>query len=427
MRSRIFDRIGEQVFYENLENGLKVFIVKKPDFNKTLAFFATNYGGADRRFKIGGQWIDTPSGVAHFLEHKMFDMENGNALTLLTEKGASANAFTSSGMTAYHFTCTDNFEENFKLLLEFVSTPYFTQESVDKEQGIIGQEIKMTEDNPDFVLYYNLLKALFATHPVRDSVAGTVESIAEISAQTLYDCHKIFYNPSNMVLCVVGNVDENAVVKMAKDMLPKLPGEIPEIDYGKAETAYPNSDKIEVCMEVGLPLFLIGSKVVCTKSGRGALKQELVGNLAVNYIAGTSSPLYTKMYAEGLINSNFSVEFESVAGVAYTAMGGESKEPEKVKFEIENTIKETLANGIDNEQFIRLKKAATGAQIRGLNSFDNICYNVADGYFKGYEFFDTVSVLDEITAQDVLEFIKENLIPEKIAISIVKSSVNLAD
>ena len=202
-----FPRVGERMYREVLENGLHVFVFPKPEFQKSYAFFATNYGGMDLRFCLDGTWHDTPAGVAHYLEHKMFDTREGNALQKLTANGASPNAFTSNAITGYYFECTEQFEENLKTLLSFVSVPYFTQESVDKEQGIIGQEIGMIEDDPDWKVFTNLMKGLYEHHPIRLSVAGSVESIARITPQTLYDCHKAFYDPANMVLCVAGNQD----------------------------------------------------------------------------------------------------------------------------------------------------------------------------------------------------------------------------
>lgn len=230
MQTKKYENIGETLITETLPNGLTINLLPKSGFTKSYAMFATNYGGADRRFKLAGQWIDTPAGIAHFLEHKMFDMPNGNALSILSANGASPNAFTSSGMTAYYFECTSKFEENLKTLLEFVSTAYFTAESVQKEQGIIGQEIRMVEDDPGYVVYNNLMRCLYKHNPVRDSVAGTVESIAQISDKTLYDCHKVFYNPSNMTLSVVGSIDPEFVIKTAKELLPSEGGEVPERD-----------------------------------------------------------------------------------------------------------------------------------------------------------------------------------------------------
>ncbi|MCF0123418.1 MAG: insulinase family protein, partial [Ruminiclostridium sp.] len=217
MIKHTYERIGETLWEETLENGLRVFVFPKPEFGKSYAFFATCYGGMDTRFLLDGQWLDTPMGIAHYLEHKMFDTpDGGNALQKLSATGASPNAFTGSAITGYHFECTDLFWENLRTLLEFVSVPYFTEESVQKEQGIIGQEIRMMEDNPSRQSYRLLLEALYQNHPVRNSVAGSVESIAQITADTLYHCHEAFYTPSNMVLCVAGNVDPERVCAMAR-------------------------------------------------------------------------------------------------------------------------------------------------------------------------------------------------------------------
>lgn len=422
MRSKIYENIGEQVYFDQLPNGLKVFVIKKPEFSKSLAFFATKYGGADRRFRVGGQWTDTPAGVAHFLEHKMFDMEYGDALTKFSKNGASANAFTSGDMTAYHFECTDCFYENLDILLEFVSTPYFSQESVDKEQGIIGQEIRMTEDNPDFVLYYNLLRALYKDNPVRDSVAGTVESIAEITADTLYKCHKVFYSPANMVLCAVGNIDPEKVVKAAERILPKNESVAPERDYGSKETLFPCKNEEKATMEVGLPMFIVGSKVIPEKRGDALLKQGLIADISLEYLFGSSSPFYSKYYAEGLINAEFSAEFENVASAAYTMIGGESKDPYKAKAAIEQEIARVLDTGIDEALFRRLKKAEIGSELRGLNSFDNLCYNLAKGCFDGYDPMLTVEITNSINSEDIFNFIKDNLKPEHFAISVISSA-----
>ena len=268
MKIKGYDKIGEQLYSEKLENGLTIYVMPKKDFNKSYAFFATDYGGADRRFFLSGKWLDTPAGVAHFLEHKMFDTPDGNALSRLSANGASPNAYTSTDITAYYFESIEKFEENLEILLDFVSVPYFTEESVQKEQGIIGQEIRMTEDDPNYVVYYGLMKALFAHHPLRDSVAGTVESIAEISAETLYNCHKVFYNPSNMVLCVAGDVDPEKIVDVARRVLPKEPGEVPLRDYGPEESLLPVEAYAEKKMEVGLPLFLGGCKITAVRAAR---------------------------------------------------------------------------------------------------------------------------------------------------------------
>ena len=245
----VYPRIGEEVIRTTLENGLPVFVVPKKDYRRKYAMFATRYGGMDMRFQLNGQWLDTPAGSAHYLEHKMFDTEAGNALQELAKNGAEPNAFTSNAITCYYFDSTEKFYENLEILLSFVSVPYFTEESVEKEQGIIAQEINMIEDNPEWQVYKRLMQALYHTSPARTSVAGSVESIRQITAQTLYDCHNAFYTPSNMCLVVVGDVDADKVLETARRILPESSGpDIPR-DHGPAEDQIGRASGGKECLE----------------------------------------------------------------------------------------------------------------------------------------------------------------------------------
>ena len=421
MKVTEYASVGEKLYSDTLPNGLRMFVAVKPGYSKAYAFFATNYGGADRRFKLSGEWNDTPAGVAHFLEHKMFDMPEGdNALSILSANGASPNAFTSSGMTAYHFQSTERFYENLDTLLRFVSTPYFTPESVQKEQGIIGQEIRMTEDSPGFAMYYGLLKCLFQNNPVRDSVAGTVESIAEISDKTLYDCHKVFYNPSNMALCVVGDVDPEKVKEAALRILPAEAGERPERDYGAAEAEKPVQARAEMVMEVSMPLFALGSRFALAPAGDQALRQRLIADLALDCLLGDSSPLYNRLYAEGLINGNFGIETDYTAGTGLVVVSGESSDPEKVFAEICAAAEETAKKGIDPARFERVKRADYGTRLRGLGHFDDLAYDIVAGAFAGFRSMDAFEAETSITKEEAEAFIREILAREKMALSVVR-------
>ena len=277
MVSKEYPRIGETIFHAELPNGLHIYVDRRPEFQKSYAFFATNYGGMDMKFHLDGQWRDTPAGVAHFLEHKMFDTEDGNALQDLAANGASPNAFTSSAITGYFFESTEKFYDNLKILLSFVSIPYFTQESVDKEQGIIGQEIGMIEDDPDWKVFTNLMKGLYEHHPIRLSVAGSVESIARITPQTLYDCHKAFYDPANMVLCVAGNQDPERVCQIAREILPKTAGPIAQKDYGPQEPEGAFQSLVEERLAVSGPIFQLGCKGDAPERGEAGLRQQQIG------------------------------------------------------------------------------------------------------------------------------------------------------
>lgn len=421
MIKRELPTVGETLYTDTLPNGLRMLVAVKPGYAKSYAFFATDYGGADRRFKLAGKWNDTPAGVAHFLEHKMFDTpDGGNALSVLSANGASPNAFTSSGITAYHFESTEGFYENLDTLLSFVSVPYFTAESVQKEQGIIGQEIRMTEDNPFFVVYYGLLKCLFAHNPVRDSVAGTVESIAEITDQTLYDCHKVFYNPSNMVLCVVGDVDPEKVREAAIRVLPAEAGEVPERDYGEAEAELPHETRFDVVMEVSMPLFALGSRFMPAEKGENALRQRLVAELALRCLLSESSPLYSRMYADGLINNNFEYEVDYSAGAATVIVSGESMDPEAVLAAINGEVQRIAQNGLDAALFERVKRTSYGTRLRGLGRFGDLAYLLAEGAFADYCALEAFDVMETIGREEAEQFIRETLPQEKLALSVAR-------
>ena len=419
MEQKRYNKLGETVHFGTLKNGLTVYVIPKKDYAKKIAYYSTSYGGADRRFQLDGTWRDTPAGIAHFLEHKLFDTETGNALSDLAANGAQPNAFTSFELTAYHFECTDGFEDNLKTLLEFVSVPYFTAESVAKEQGIIRQEIGMIEDTPSYVVFFNLLKCLYSVHPIRDSIAGSVESIGEITAETLYDLHRAFYRNSNMVLCVVGDVDPEAVLNIARETLETDYHEPPVKDYGKPDETPVVQSRIEAQMAVAKPLFIAGARVQAGLRGEACLKQELIGHMAMQYLAGKSSPFYARLYGEGLITSDFSCAFMSGLSYAIAEFGGESHDPDRVLEELKGEIASTLQHGMDEARFQRLKKATSGAMLRNLDSMDYLCHAQTECHFHGTTVFDQVTLQDAITAADILAFIQENLQPEHFALSVI--------
>jgi predicted Zn-dependent peptidase len=387
---------------------------------RSFAMFATNYGGAMRRFELAGKVVDTPAGVAHFLEHKMFDLPDGtNALSLLSENGASPNAWTSGGMTAYHFSSTRDFEKNLRTLLRFVSIPYFTPESVAKEQGIIGQEIRMTEDSPYFCAYVGLMHCLYAHNPIRDSVIGTVESIAQISAETLYDCHRAFYAPSNMTLCVAGGVDPGTVAAIAREILPQAAAPVPKPDFGAPEGTEPVSSEYRKAMAVSAPQFMLGAKVAPAETGAALLRQKLVGALALRCLMGRSSPFYTGLYGEGLLTNDFSADIDYSAGTATIIAGGESAEPAKVQERLAAEVEKIVKSGLDEAAFTRYRRAEYGARLRSLESFEELCFDVAQGCFGGFDPLDAFAVLPDVGAAECAAYIAEFLAPERLARSVI--------
>ena len=414
MNQSFYKRLGESVHRETLPNGLRICVVPKPGYAKKYAFFATRYGGMDTRFQLGGNWLDTPAGIAHYLEHKMFDTKEGNALQELAKNGAEPNAFTANAMTGYYFSSTEHFEENLEILLSFVSVPYFTQESVDKEQGIIGQEIRMIEDSPDWQLYTRMMKALYSASTARTSIAGTVESISHITAQTLYDCHKAFYTPSNMILTVVGDVDPIMVADTARHILPQEGGPAVPRDYG-AEPETVAEKETSLAMEVSMPQFLVGFK--CRPVEKDYLRTVILGGIACDVLLGDSSPLYLRLYGEGKINASFGGDFEVLPGIACFYAGGDCKDPRAVAAEIQEEARRLAREGVDGEFFQQVRKAAFGAQLRSLNSFESIAVSLTEGYFNGYDPLRFPQVFDSLTKEDVEAFLRENIAEERSALS----------
>ena len=421
MKKTDYPAVGETLYSTVLPNGLPIFVIPKPGYRKAFAVLAAHYGGADRSFVFGGEKIQSPAGVAHYLEHKMFDTPEGDALMRMTAAGADPNAFTSESMTAYHFECTDRFEENLRTLLSFVSVPYFTQESVDKERGIIAQEIRMYEDSPDFAVYTDLMKCLFAHSPLRDSVAGTVESIAEITPELLYSCHRAFYHPSNMALCVVGNADPERVARLAAEILPPEPAVPPGRDYGPEETPDPVMTGTERTMEVAAPIFMIGAKLGPFDSGPEEQRERLTAALALRCLAGRSSPFYLRSYSSGLLNATFGADIDYAAGQAVVAFDGETgKDPRLVLDALRDEIVRVGREGLDPALFERQKKAALGSRIRALSNFSGLAVGMADGCFAGFQPMEGFALLGSITCDDASAWVRGRLSPERFAMSVVR-------
>ena len=419
MENKLYERIGEEVFRATLPNGLPVYIVPKKGFSRKYALFATRYGGMDMRFEKDGQWLDTPAGIAHYLEHKMFDTEEGNALQELAKNGAEPNAFTSNAITCYYFDATEKFYESLEILLSFVSVPYFTDESVQKEQGIIAQEIGMIEDNPEWQVYKQLMQALYHTSPARTPVAGSVESISHITAQTLYDCHKAFYTPANMCLVVVGDVKPERIIASANQILPAKSGPLIRRDYGAEEELTAAEHFVSAAMEVSMPTFLVGFKCPPQHGGEEQHRFTAIGELACDVLMGESSPLYARLYAEGLINGSFGAAFDLLPGASYVYAGGDSKDPQAVAEAILAEARRLVSEGVDGDYYRRVVNANFGAALKALNSFESIAVSMAEGCFQGYDPYRFPEVYDSIAVEDVLDFLRRNMTRDHMALSII--------
>lgn len=418
MQQRKFPYLGEVCYFERLENGLPIYVVPKQGYSKCYAILAVSYGGMDRRFDRGQGMTDTPAGIAHYLEHKMFDMEEGSALQALSANGASPNAYTASDVTAYYFSCTDRFAEHLRLLIRFVTTPYFTPESVQKEQGIIGQEIGMVQDNPDWRVYQNLLQGLYWRHPLRESIIGTVDTIAQITHETLYDCYGAFYHPGNMALCVAGDVDPKRVISIARSLMPSQTAPVAQKDYGPAEPLTAAKPEIREEMAVSAPNFLLGFKAAPHPQGQEDLRRTLLGELCAELLCGENSPLYARLYREGLINKSFEGGYSSYPGAAFLALGGESPDPEAVRAAVLEEARR-LSAGVDPQRFQRVLRGSYGARVRSLNSLETICGQLFRGCFRGYHYFDFGELYSTLTPKEAAEFLGKTVQAPQSSLSII--------
>ena len=398
--SKVWTALRERMEERTLENGLRVCYLPKEGFSKTFAILATNFGSVDASFTIDGERHDTPAGVAHFLEHKMFEDEDGNALQKFARTGASPNAFTSHTMTAYHFSCTDRFEENLEILLKFVFTPYFTEENVAKERGIIGQEIGMMDDTPSWRLFCGLLEGLYRNHPVRVPIAGSVESIAQITPEVLYTCHRAFYSPKNMALIVCGTADFDEICRMAAQFSPAEAPEIGQRHYGDRREAV-NELTVERRMAVSRPQFLLGFKDTPLAAGESRLRRALLGELAVRILCGDTAPLYAELYGKRLIGRDFDTDYMLFPEGAAAILGGESRDPEAARAAIERETARLAREGVEQALFDRMKKALYGLWLRVLDVPEAYARQQAAAIFAGEDYADFAALCDTISPQDV--------------------------
>ena len=420
MKKYEYPELGETLYKEQLSNGLTVCIVPRPGFSKKLAYFVTDFGSIHTDFMLEDREIHAPAGIAHFLEHKMFDLPgNRDVSAELAALGAMTNAFTSYDMTAYYISCTENFEAALKLLIEFVSTPYFTEESVQKEMGIIDQEIGMNEDAPDSQIFEWLMQSMYRQHPIRVPILGNSETIREITPELLYDCHRAFYTPGNMMLCVVGDVDPDRVAEIATEILGTEPRPVGEKLRPWNEDMTIATAGITGEMEVAMPMFQIGFKCEPLDKGEAAIRQEIVGDLAAEALFGESSELYLRLYEEGLIDSSFGGGFETVDGMAMLLCSGDSYESEQVQNGILEQAKKIIRDGIPMEDFLRMKRSAFGRRIRDLDSFDSTCFRLCAYHLSDFDYFTFPALYESVEETQVRAFLQRVVTPERCARTVI--------
>lgn len=415
-----YPELGEVLYKDVLPNGLTVAVLPRPGFTRKLAYLVTDFGAIHRDFSLDGEEFHVPAGIAHFLEHKMFDLPDGRDVSAeLAALGASVNAFTSHDMTAYYFSCTEHFDPCLRLLLEFVCTPCFSEESVRKEIDIIDQEIGMDEDTPDSRCFRDLMLCMYEHHLIREDVLGDRDSIRRITPKMLYDCHRAFYSPGNMILCVVGDVDPEQVARTAAG-LQKYP--VGEKQPTPSETMNVSRSYVQSSMEVAMPQFCLGFK--CEPAGHGvdAIRQEVIGDLAAEALFGESSETYLKLYEEGVIDSSFGGGFETIDGMALLLCSGDSDDPGQVRTALLARAGEITREGVPEEAFRRMKRSALGRRIRDLDSFDSTCFRICAYHMSDFDYFRFPAVYQDVRASEIREFLERVVREERCALSVIVPS-----
>lgn len=422
----INDITGETLLTAKHPSGLDIYVIPKKNYKSTYAIFGTKYGSVDSEFVVPGENTVTtvPDGIAHYLEHKMFDQPDGSSVfDKFSEYGANANAFTSFNMTGYLFSCTNYVEENLAILLEYVQSPYFTPESVKKEQGIIGQEIRMYEDNGDWKLLFNFIGNMYHNHPIKKEIAGTIDSIAQITPEYLYKCYNTFYNLSNMKLVIIGNTDDKIFDVIDKNIKTKKPfnEEIKHI-YKEEPPEIVRSFSSEN-LSVSMPMFMTGFKDTDVGyDGNALLKKYTEITILLKMIFGKSSELYDKLYREGLINQNFGYEFNMQPDYGFSVIEGESQDPQKVYDIILEEIGKYRREGFEKETFERIKKVVWGDYIRFTDDIQEFAGNFLQFKFMGIDYFDFYNVYKDVTFEDVLKRFNEHFVTEHSTLSVVNPS-----
>lgn len=420
MEFKEFPQLQEKLYFEELENGLKVYLLPKPGFNKSFATFTTKYGSIDNEFVPLGQseMKRVPDGIAHFLEHKLFEKQDYDVFEKFSAHSASSNAFTSFTRTCYLFSCTSELSENLTTLINFVQDPYFTEQTVEKEKGIIAQEIKMYDDNPDFRAYYGIINNLFKDHPVKIDIAGTVESIQPITADLLYECYHTFYHPSNMLLFVIGDFDPEDIMALVRqnqstkdyvkaDEIPRQYPEEPDHVVTKESTLE---------MEVTTPKVFLGIKdVTKDRQGEVLLKNEIAVDIIFDLMFGSSSAYYEEMLDKGYINDTFSYETNFESAFGFSIVGGDTRYPDELASSLREKLESVSTMTFNEAEFNRIKNKKVGRFLSALNSVEFIANQFTQYAFNGVHLFTILDILEKLTIEDLQQIAKDYFVADRFS------------
>ncbi|PTJ86735.1 peptidase M16 [Staphylococcus simulans] len=420
MKKRYYELIDETVYEAQMDNGLKVFIIPKPGFQKTFVTYTTQFGSLDSKFKPLGsdEFVTVPDGVAHFLEHKLFEKEEGDLFTDFAEDNAQVNAFTSFDRTSYLFSATSNVESNILRLMNMVETPYFTEATVEKEKGIIAEEIKMYQEQPGYKLMFNTLRAMYKQHPVKVDIAGSVESIYEITKDDLYLCYETFYHPSNMVMLVVGNVDPERIHDLVRDHEAKreLTAQPEIVRDSLEEPEAVQQTKVVEEMNIQIPRLMLGFKNVPQQASKEVfMKRDIEMTFFFEMVLGEETDFYQNLLNEGLIDDTFGYQFVLEPSYSFSLITSSTPDPDKLKSLLLDELKAKVGNLEDEEAFELLKKQFIGEFISSLNSPEYIANQYTKLYFEGVSLFNMLDIVDSITLESINEAAEKSLNFDQIA------------
>ena len=414
--------LREEYTYVEHASGLPIYVFPKKMTN-TYALFATKYGSMNTHFRVGEKRVAAPEGIAHFLEHKLFEAPDGtDTFTRFSALGADSNAYTDYDKTAYLFSCTEHVEEALAELLTFVTEPHFTAESVERERGIIAEEIREDEDSPWERAYLNLLASLYHKNPVRIGIGGTVKSIQKITPKLLYQCYDAFYRLDNMALVVCGNVTPEAVLAVADRVLPNTREEKePVRRIYPTEPEAVNRARIEAKMQAAKPIFNIGIKDnVLPEAPEERLRRDLSITLLNEILFSQAGPFYAELFDAGLISPSFSFGYSSTERFAFTCISGDSQNPEAVYDYLIEYLEAVKKKGLSSEDLERCRRVMYSDEIRAYDSTDEIANRLLSFVFDGSELFDVPAVLQSITKEELEELLHTLYQPQYFAMSVVR-------
>jgi predicted Zn-dependent peptidase len=416
------EKINEEVYFETLGNGLKVYYYPKIGFSKKFAVFSTGNGSCNNRFKIEGneETVTLPDGIAHFLEHKLFEDPEKDLFEKFSSLGSDVNAFTSFNQTSYLFSTTENFVECLLELVNLVMEPFFTDENVEKEKGIIAQEIQMYKDSPNWKVFFNLLDGLYVSHPIKIDIAGSVDSISNINKDNLYLAYKLFYNPESMVLVLVGDIEFKEVVdKLNKEFSKYGTDKLMGIKINENEPRTINRKRIEEKMSTSIPIFNLGIKDInLGLTGKDQVIKDVTTNLILEILFSRSSEFYQELYIEGLIDDQFGAYYSGKTDYGYSIIAGTSEKPNEVYDKIIGLFKNPHKY-LTEDGFERLKKKQIGQYLMGLNSIEYIAHAFTDLYFQDFLLIDYLDLYEEINFKMIKDRFNEHFNSDMACLSLI--------